>query len=208
MTVKFMTPALTGLLLSLRSAAAKLARDKRGNAAIEFAVIVPLMLTMFFGVVEFSSGVAVQRKVSMAAQELADMASRNKSVGDTDMTNFFNVGKAVLTPYIPSPLNATITQIYVDPATGVARSQWSKGTVPRADASAVPLPANLVARDAVTNVILPNQYFIFSETSYLYQPAVGYIMAKAGINLKDQTYMRPRLQTCVYYSPATACTTK
>ena len=166
------------------------------------------MLTMFFGTVEFSSGVAVQRKVSMAAQELADMTARNKTVADTDITNFFNIGNAVLTPYSSTPLRATITQIYIDPATGIARSQWSKGSSARLDGSTVPVPANLVARDSTTNAILPDQYLIFAETSYLFQPAVGYIMAKAGVNLSDKIYMRPRLQTCVYYSPATACTTK
>jgi len=57
-----------------------------GNAAIEFAVIVPVMLTMFFGVVEFSSAVAVKRKISMAAEELADLAARYKEVPDTEST--------------------------------------------------------------------------------------------------------------------------
>ena len=47
----------------LRRSAADLSKDCRGVAATEFVMIVPLMLTMFFGVVEFSSGVAVDRKV-------------------------------------------------------------------------------------------------------------------------------------------------
>jgi len=45
---------------------------------------------------------------------------------------------------------------------------------------AVPVPANLIARDDKSK-ILDDQYLIFAETSYLYQPAVGYIMAKAGV---------------------------
>jgi len=40
-------------------------------------VIVPVMLTMFFGGgLKFSSAVAVKRKISMAAEELADLAAR------------------------------------------------------------------------------------------------------------------------------------
>ena len=35
-----------------------LLNDCRGIAAVEFAVIVPIMLVMFFGVVEFSSAIA------------------------------------------------------------------------------------------------------------------------------------------------------
>jgi len=43
-------------------------RDRRGIAATEFAVIVPIMLVLFFGTVEFSSGVAVDRKVTLIAR--------------------------------------------------------------------------------------------------------------------------------------------
>ena len=57
-----------------------LSADRRGIAAIEFAVIVPLMLVMFFGTVEFSSGVAVDRKVTLMARTLSDLTSQSPSV--------------------------------------------------------------------------------------------------------------------------------
>jgi len=38
-------------------------------------------------------------------------------------------------------------------------------------------------------------------------PTVGYVMAKGGVTLNDVAYTRPRQSTCVFYSPATACTT-
>jgi len=179
-----------------------LQRDDRGNAAVEFAIIVPLMLVTFFGTVEFSSAIAVKAKVEMVTQQLADLASRYTTVNDTDMTNFGKIGDAMLTPYSSVPLKATITEIYIDPATGVARAQWSTGDVPRGVGSAVPVPANLVAKDA-TNKIVANQYLIFTETSYLYQPAVGYVMGVAGVTLSDKTYMRPRQGDCVLYNPTT-----
>ena len=181
MTMKIMN-ALTSsaFLLRARLSAMSLLRDDRGNAAIEFAIIAPLMLVMFFGTIEFSSAVAVDRKISMLTQALSDLASRYTTVNDTDMTNFGKIGNAMLTPYSSTPLKATITEIYIDPATGVARAQWSTGDVPRGAGTPVPVPANLIARDA-QNKIIPNQYLIFTETSYLYQPAVGYVMGDAGV---------------------------
>ena len=209
MTVKLMKLAQSGWLVALRRSAARLGRNKRGNAAIEFAVIVPVMLTMFFGVVEFSSAVAVKRKISMAAEELADLAARYKEVPDTEIDNFFKIARAVITPYSTTVLKATITEIYIDPATGLGRAQWSKGDVVRQPGSTVPVPANLIARDNNNN-ILAGQYLIFAETSYVYVPAVGYLMAKAGVPLSDMSYMRPRLSTCVFYpttpNPATCPT--
>lgn len=207
MTVKFMkTFALSALLSPLRLSVRRLARDDRGLAAVEFAIIVPLMLVMFFGTVEISSAVAVNRKISMVTQGLADLAGRYKVVTDTDITNFFAIGNAMLTPYDATPLQTTITEIYIDPATGVARAQWSKGYAPRANGTTVSVPADLISRDASNN-ILPNQYLIFTEASYLYTPAVGYVLGKTGVTLSDTTYMRPRLSQCVLYAAATTCPT-
>ena len=184
--------------LGARRSLRNLARDNSGIAATEFAVIVPIMLVMFFGTVEFSSGVAVDRKVTLMARTLSDLTSQSVSVGDTDMTNFFAASAAIMTPYSATPTRSTITELYVDPATLRARVQWSKGTTPRTAGSQVAIPSALA---------VAGTYLIFSEVSYLYVPTIGYVMAKAGVNLSDVSYTRPRQSTCVYYSPATACTT-
>ena len=157
------------------------------------------MLVMFFGTIEFSSAVAVDRKISMVTQGIADLVSRYPSVYDADIANFAKISNAMLTPYSSAPLKATITEIYIDPTTGVARAQWSKGDLPRTPGSTAPVPANLIARDA-QNKIIANQYLIFTETSYLYTPAVGYVMGIGGVPLSDKTYMRPRVGSCVLYN--------
>ena len=61
----------------LPGAVADLARDRRGLAAVEFALIVPLMLVLFYGTLEFSSGVAVDRKVTLVARTLSDLTTTN-----------------------------------------------------------------------------------------------------------------------------------
>ena len=170
--------------------------DGSGLAATEFAVIVPLMLVMFFGTVEFSTGVAIDRKVTLMARTLSDLTSQSTSVADTDMTNFFAASTAIMTPYSATPVTATITELYVD-STQTAHVQWSKGSVPRAQKSSVSIPTTLATAGT---------YLIFSEVSYIYTPSVGYVL-KSAITLSDVAYTRPRQSTCVYYSPDTACTT-
>jgi Flp pilus assembly protein TadG len=184
--------------LYARRCALDLIEDRRGIAATEFAVIVPIMLVMFFGVVEFSSGVAVDRKVTLVARTLSDLTSQSISVASSDMTNFFSASNAIMTPYSPTPTRATISELYIDPNTLVARVQWSNGSSPRAVSSTVVVPSALA---------VAGTYLIYSEVSYLYTPAVGYVMATTGINLSDTSYTRPRQSTCVFFSPATACTT-
>jgi Flp pilus assembly protein TadG len=193
--------AFSGFPALLPRRAASLLRDERGVAAVEFSFIVPLMMVMFFGLVEFSSAIAVSRKVSMTVQSLADLASRYTRITDTDVTNFGIIANAMMTPYSATPLRTTVTEVYIDPSSGAARAEWSKGSSPRAVGSTVPVPANLIARDSSNNIIA-NQYLIFSEASYTYTPAVGYVM-RTSVALSDKSYMRPRLSTCVLYATAT-----
>ncbi|MCB1391679.1 MAG: pilus assembly protein [Nitrobacter sp.] len=182
----------------LRGKAAALRRDSRGTAATEFAIIVPLMLVMLFGTIEVSSGVAVNRKVTLVARTLSDLTSQSRGVNDADVTNFLAASYGIMWPYPSGPVQATISELYIDPATSVARVQWSKGKAPRGTGSTVGIPSGLIARDS-SGKVLPNQYLIFSEVSYLYKPILGYVMSKAGITLSDATYTRPRKFSCVTY---------
>jgi Flp pilus assembly protein TadG len=200
-----MSPALNSIPKTWRRTrhfALRLVNDRGGVAAIEFAMIVPIMLVLFFGTVEFSSAVAVDRKVSLTARALSDLTSQSNSVADTDLANFFAATCGIMYPYAGSPCTssnnptkAVISELYVDPSTLQARVQWSRsyqGGVARAVDSIVTTvpPALLVG----------GTWLIFSEVSFRYTPAVGYVMAKAGINLSDVAYTRPRVNNCVYYS--------
>ncbi len=190
-------------------------RDRRGLAATEFAVIVPLMLVMFFGVVEFSSGVAVDRKVTLIARTLSDLTSQAQSsapqaihavVTDSYLLNVFTAGLSIVHPYSGTPLYATVSEIYVD-SNGVARIQWSKAAVIMSDAAtqATLATSSRNPGDVVTTLVPPallvkQTYLIFSEASYLYTPTIGYVMAKTGVTLSDVAYTRPRSVTCVVYN--------
>jgi Flp pilus assembly protein TadG len=188
--------SISKIWFQARLLAVDLLQDRRGIAATEFAVIVPIMLVMFFGTVEFSSGVAVDRKVTLMARTLSDLTSQSLSVDDPTMTGFFAASGAIMTPYSSAPTLSTVSELYVDPATLTAKVQWSKGSAARALNSTVTIPTALQVADT---------YLIFSEVSYRYVPTIGYVMAKAGVNLSDVAYTRPRQSRCVLYSPATVC---
>lgn len=180
------------------------AADNCGIAAVEFSMIMPLMILMFFGMIDVSMGVGADRKVTIIAQSMADLASRYTKVTDTDFTNFFTIGDAVLTPYTASALTVTISQVYIDPTTGTGKIYWSKGDAARTVNSAITVPTGLIGKDSSNNV-LANQYLILAEVSYVYKPIIGYVVPKAGITLSESTYTRPRQSACVFYSAANDC---
>jgi Flp pilus assembly protein TadG len=188
----------SGIWRDIVLSARRLRDDCRGLAATEFALIVPLMLVAFFGTVEFSSAVAVNRKVTIMANTLANLTAQYQSVADTDLTNFFAAALGVMTPYSTTPLQTTISELWIDPATSNARVQWSSGTSPRAAGTTVSISSNLIVKDANGHAVA-NQYLIYAEVSYLYTPTIGYVMAKSGVNLSDVGLTRPRQTTCVIY---------
>ncbi|HEY0852438.1 MAG TPA: TadE/TadG family type IV pilus assembly protein [Bradyrhizobium sp.] len=177
----------------------RLIRDRQANAAIEFAFVVPLMLTMFFGLVEFSAAITINRKVTLVARTMSDLVSQSSVVSDNDLTNFTETGKAIMTPYGPTPLKATVSELYVDPDTLTAKVKWSKGSVPLSNDTPISIPAALK---------IAGTYLVYSQVEYKFTPAVGYLIDKAlGLTLKDETYTRPRQSLCVLYSPQKVCPT-
>jgi|SRR5665647_270974 len=205
--------AMNGILLAVRRRAAEMLADCRGIAATEFAVIVPIMLVMFFGTVEFSSGVAVDRKVTLVARTLSDLTSRAQGpIDDTYLTNVFTASISILTPYSPTPTNSTISEIYVD-SNQVAKVQWSKAATIASGATQATLTTSGRSAGDVVTALVPSAllvkqtYLILSEVSYRYVPTIGYVMAKTGVNLSDVAYTRPRQFVCVTYNnvPSTSC---
>ena len=143
------------------------------------------------------------------ARTLADLTSQNTSVTDTQLQNFFSASGAIMWPYVssppptPNPVSSTISELYVDPTTRRRARAMEPGICTRAVGTPAPLPASLIGTDPTTHAILQNQYFLFSEISFQYLPTIGYVMAKAGVNLSDVAYTRPRQSICVFYPPST-----
>lgn len=199
----------------LRRVATAFRDDCRGLAAVEFAFILPLMLVMFFGTVEISSGVAVDRKVTLMARTLSDLTSQAIQVSDSDLKAFFTASVGIMTPYDASPTKATLSEIYID-SNKVAKIKWSKAATIASGATQATLTnsTRTVGQDVSslipTALLVPGTYLIFSEISYKYVPTIGYVMAKTGINLSDVAYTRPRQSLCVIYpttSPLPLCPT-
>ena len=65
----------------------RLIGDERGVSAVEFAMLLPLMLTLYLGAVEVSQGIGADRKVTLTARTIADLVSQVSSIGNSDMTN-------------------------------------------------------------------------------------------------------------------------
>jgi Flp pilus assembly protein TadG len=197
-----------------RRSGVRMLTDCSGIAATEFAVIVPIMLVLFFGTVEFSTGVAIDRKVTLVARTLSDLTSQtppptpqsnSATVTDVSLQNIFTASIAILSPYEAAPTKATISEIYIDSSKN-AKIQWSKAATITSGASQATLttsshnPGDAVTASVPPTLLVAKTYVILSEVSYLYTPSVGYVMAPSGVTLTDVSYTRPRQVACVIYN--------
>ena len=160
--------------------------DKRGVSAVEFAMLLPLMVTLYIGGVEVSQAIAVDRKVTLVSRTVGDLVAQSTSVNSNDMTNILNAAASVVQPFSSSLIKVTVSRVDVD-GNGVAKVIWSKTKNGTVKSGTVTLPSAL--NTANTSVI-------WAQSEYVYTPAMGYVIT-GNLTLKDQIYMRPRLSDTV-----------
>ena len=172
---------------AFRSLLRRLKRRQGGVAAVEFAFILPIMVTLFFGLVETTQGVMIDRKVTMLNRTLADIASQSPSVNDTERTNIFGAAKTTIAPFPENSVGMTFSSVVIA-ANGTAKVCWteSQGMTGLSPGATITLP---------TGLNVPSSSLIISKSNYPYTPAVGYTLTGT-INIGNSPiYMRPRQGT-------------
>ncbi len=130
---------------SVRARMRHFLRDVRGVSAVEFALLAPMMITLYLGGVEVSQAINIDRKVSMTARTLADLVTRVTAVTTADVNNILDAGTAVAAPYPASKLKVKISSLHID-NNNVVKVQWgrAKNTTARPNGEVVAtLPAGL-----------------------------------------------------------------
>jgi Flp pilus assembly protein TadG len=185
-----------------------------GLAAIEFAVIMPILLLLLLGTFDAGRAISAYMKTRSAAYTLAAITNqytRIVPIQSTDMQAITGATAAVLSPFPTSAATVTITQIKQTSATQAVVS-WSysmNGAAYGAGSTWSRIPANLSSTPACASSSSNNSsypcYFIFSEVTYVYTPSFGYF-AVGSLTFSDSLYTTPRSDVCIPYVPVTGTT--
>ena len=173
------------------------AADQDGVSAVEFAILLPLMLTLYLGGVEISQAVSADRKTTLVAHTVGDLTAQASNVTSSDVTNILNASSAVAYPYPASNLQVTLSSVCIDSTGTRATIGWSQ-------------TLNGTARTGtVTNLIpgalmVANTSLIWGEAKYAYRPTIGWTITGT-LNLADQFFLRPRLSCSVTLNSANSC---
>jgi Flp pilus assembly protein TadG len=163
----------------------RFARDRRGLAALEFALIAPMMVLVLFGSIELTELLATNRRAENTAASIADVISRDTVVDDDELTDLWTAANALMFPNSATPLKMRVSSVQIN-GSSQAKVLWSdghSGYTARAPGSNVTLPAG---------ILVPNTSVIMTETSYHYVPPIG-VFLDVAFDLNHIEYRRPRV---------------
>lgn len=159
-------------------------RDKSGLAAVEFALILPVMITMFFGVEELSLALSCRANVVNVASTTADLVAQQSTTTVADINNTFKAANAILYPFDPSVAKITLTSVTYDTGTKsltVGNVAWSQTQGGTKRSGTMTLPAG---------VLVAGQSVIVAEITYPYtSPTTKFV---TGQTWKNTFYSKPR----------------
>jgi len=143
---------------------------RSGMAALEFAIILPMMLILFCGAVEITNLYTADRKVVQAAQSCADLIAQEKSINSTKLADIARAVELVLEPYPSTGLAFRISSVEFDPLTGAPRLGWQQ-IIGGFSGAGRPAPTQSAA-----NLGLPGESVIIVDLSYNYTPLFSSIL--------------------------------
>lgn len=90
-------------------------RKKDGIAATEFALLLPIMILLFFGMVEGSDALTVSRRLSNATNSIADLAARQAEISQAEIDDIMIGVTRQLEPTDVSQLSIKLVSVEIDP---------------------------------------------------------------------------------------------
>jgi Flp pilus assembly protein TadG len=160
----------------------RLFRHQDGTALVEFALLLPIMITLFLGAFEVTRVVAANMRVANAAQSVADMIAQQSNITSTMMTNFCNGGQLSMAPLSGASLKVAVAEV-TNTSSGLV-VDWTDTSCN--SATAISNPTTL-ATSLVPNT---NDSVIVVQATYSYSSPINYVLAKL-YTLTQTAYQRP-----------------
>ena len=171
------------------SALKRIRSDERGVAAVEFALIAPIMILIYCGLAELTIAMMAERRAAHSASVVADLvAQQANGVAIADLDDIFKIANSIMYPFPTGPLKMRITSVVTVGTTPTM--SWSRaygGLTKMAAGTVAGFPPNLLAAgDSV----------IQADVQYTFTSPLKYVMHN-DVTFSDTYYLKPRSGTAV-----------
>jgi Flp pilus assembly protein TadG len=164
-------------------------RDRRGVAAIEFALVVPIVIVVYAVGFEIAEAATVYRKLTDTTVQLANVTAQYTTMTTTDTSNVMSASAQIMSPYSTGSLTIVMSLLTTNAAGTSTTVTWSQAyqTTALAKGTAMTPP---------TGFQTANGSYILVQTSYSYSPIVGSAFMQP-IQMSNQIFMMPRQSTTI-----------
>ena len=186
---------------------AQLVAEERGVAAVEFALILPIMIALWFGGVEMTRALSVDRRLNAFASSIGDLVARTKTISYTQINDIFDLSDGAMFPYSDTGMSMRITAVDID-KDGNAKVAWSRSRGSALPAYSKTTNVNTSVPAALRPANNPVQ-IIMAEVSQPYTPAVGHMLI-GDSTFDERMFFVPRLINQIKICPtadAASCVT-
>lgn len=176
-------------LKRLRHTAARLKRDEKGVAAIEFAFIAPVMITMYFGLAEVAEAISVNRSISHGTNVAGDLATQQAELLSPDIEEALAAALRVMNA-------SNISNVSIDIR---SFSQDSSGTNVEGVVLLNDGASNLPAFDVSTldeKILSQDSGVVVTRVAYTYSP-LKLRFFDTDITLQETFLLKPRRSDAV-----------
>ena len=181
----------------------KFGHNVAGIAAVEFALIAPLLMLMLFGALEVSRAVMMHKRFQRATAMIGDLVSREESIGESagqgqGVLNGMMLSAAhIMEPFEMTTFNLSVFEIRATTATTtIAEWQYTSSGGAAGSATITCVPKAMPA----SGMINTGNAAIVVESSYTYRPLFA-SLAPAGfgaeIAWQDTITHSPRQRSIV-----------
>jgi Flp pilus assembly protein TadG len=186
-----------------------LRHDQSGLAAVEFALIFPIMLLLFLGSFETTDLVLAYMKLEASAETAADLVAQtrvNTVLQSTDFTNITNAVKQVLTPLPTSGVLLKAAFASVTYNTGSAVIDWHTEVNSATPITTANIPNNTSLANLGNQTNGSTDSVIIVTLTYSYSSPFTYVLSSS-YTLTESAFNRPRYMNCVptYLNTGSVC---
>jgi Flp pilus assembly protein TadG len=180
-----------------RSPIKRLANDRTGTAVVEFAMLLPVLLTLFIGSFETANLLLAYLKLEAAAETAADLVGQtsvNTVLQSTDFNNITNAVDQVMTPLSTTGLKVAYASITY--STGTAVINWHTEINAATPITVGSLPGGVNSATLGSATSGSTDSVIVVRLTYPYLSPVSHVL-QTNWTLTESAFNRPRYVSCV-----------